>query len=216
MKTIFKNILHMKKLLFLLTFAGILFSSCATIISGQKQMVSFSSQPSGAEIRIDGKTIGTTPITTNIKRTSKTVNFHKDGHTNSNYRFNKKFNGWYIGNILLGGLPGMIVDLIVGSYINIDDNVYKNLEKQKVEGDVRGISSVNSEVNKSISADITFQMGDKVMFKNKRGKIKDGIIVGIGQNTAIISYIKWKEYIIFGHQGTEKIELNYNQLTKVR
>lgn len=109
---------------------AIMLSSCATIISGQKQMVAFSTEPSGAEIRIDGRTIGTTPMTTKIKRTTHAVKFQKEGYRDSDYFFNKKFNGWYLGNILLGGLPGMIVDLCVGSYVNTDDNVYQKMEKK--------------------------------------------------------------------------------------
>lgn len=107
-------------------------SSCATIMSGQKQQVSFSTEPSGAEITVIGKKseniIGSTPLTTKIKRSSHMVKFKKEGYREYEYTFNKQFNGWYLGNFLIGGLPGMIVDLIVGSYTNIDDNVYKKLE----------------------------------------------------------------------------------------
>lgn len=115
-----------------------LFTSCATIISGQRQLVSFSTDPSGAEIILEKKvrgfpleeSIGITPLVAKIKRTSHRVKFQKEGYRDAVYYFNDKFNWWYMGNCILGGLPGMIVDLIVGSYQNIDYNVYQKLEKK--------------------------------------------------------------------------------------
>ena len=118
------------KIILFTILVSVMLNSCATIMSGQRQMVAFSTEPSGAEINIDGRTIGTTPMNTKIKRTAHAVKFQKEGYRDSDYFFNKKFNGWYLGNILLGGLPGMIVDLIVGSYVNIDDNVYQKMEKK--------------------------------------------------------------------------------------
>ena len=123
-----KKMKTIKQLSFIIL-AIIFLPSCATIISGQRQQVSFSTDPSGAEIRVDGMPVGITPLSTKIKRTSHAVNFQKEEYKDVDYYFHAKFNGWYLGNLLLGGLPGMIVDLIVGSYQNIDDAVYKKMER---------------------------------------------------------------------------------------
>lgn len=107
-----------------------LFSSCATIISGSKQMVTFSSEPSGAKIMIDGVPIGKTPLTTKIKRGSRVIVISKDNYETFTRRFDRKFNAWVIGNIVLGGIPGIATDLITGAYITIDDNIYIELQSK--------------------------------------------------------------------------------------
>lgn len=120
----------MKKFIFLFAILPFLMGSCATIVSGHKQMVSFSSGPSEAKIIIDGKEIGTTPLTTKVKRTARVIKFRKEGYTDAEYVMNRRFNGWFIGNILIGGPIGMIVDLINGAYVHTDANVYKDLQKK--------------------------------------------------------------------------------------
>jgi len=60
----------MKKIIMSLSILSvlILFTGCATVISGTSQSITFDSSPSGAAIFLDGDRIGTTPFTTTLKK----------------------------------------------------------------------------------------------------------------------------------------------------
>ena len=59
----------MRKSIFITAFAtSILLSSCATIVSGSKQMVKFTSNPSSATILIDEVEVGKTPFEIKLER----------------------------------------------------------------------------------------------------------------------------------------------------
>jgi hypothetical protein len=101
----------------------LLFSSCATIISGSKQNVKFSSNPSSASIFIDEVEVGKTPFEIKLARKSEhSVMIKLDGYQTYQTNLTKSFNAWYIGNILIGGLIGLIVDPITGAIYNLSPN----------------------------------------------------------------------------------------------
>jgi|TARA_B110000495_G_C23029315_1_gene612474 uncharacterized protein YceK len=60
----------MKKIIMSLSILSvlILFTGCATVISGTSQTITFDSSPSGAAIFLDGNRIGVTPFTTSLKK----------------------------------------------------------------------------------------------------------------------------------------------------
>jgi len=43
-------------------------TSCATVISGTKQSITFESSPSGAAVYLDGERVGVTPFTDKLKK----------------------------------------------------------------------------------------------------------------------------------------------------
>ena len=95
-------------------------SSCATIVSGSKQNVKFSSNPSTAVIFIDEVEVGKTPFEIKLERKSEhTVMLKLEGYQNYQTKLTKKFNAWYIGNILIGGIIGLIIDPITGAMYNL-------------------------------------------------------------------------------------------------
>ena len=101
----------------------LLLSSCATIISGSKQNVKFSSNPSTATIFIDEIEVGKTPFEIKLARKSEhSVMIKLEGYQTYQTKLTKKFNAWFIGNILLGGLIGIIVDPITGAMYNLTPN----------------------------------------------------------------------------------------------
>ncbi|WP_309608591.1 PEGA domain-containing protein [Flavobacterium sp.] len=98
----------------------LLFSSCATIVSGSKQKVKFTSNPSEATIIIDKIEVGKTPFEIKLARKSEhSVVIKLDGYQTYETKLTKKFNGWYIGNVLFGGIIGLIVDPITGAIYNL-------------------------------------------------------------------------------------------------
>jgi hypothetical protein len=110
---------------------SLLMSSCATIISGSKQNVRFSSNPSTATIFIDEVEVGKTPFEIKLARISEhSVMLKLDGYQTYQTRLTKSFNGWYIGNILIGGIIGLIIDPITGAMYNLTpDQVNAQMNK---------------------------------------------------------------------------------------
>lgn len=95
-------------------------SSCATIVSGSKQNVSFSSNPSAATIYIDEVEVGKTPFQIKLARKSEhSVMLKLEGYQTYETKLTKEFNAWFIGNIFIGGLIGLIIDPITGAIYNL-------------------------------------------------------------------------------------------------
>jgi hypothetical protein len=102
-------------LIALLGIAGQGLSGCATIIDGTRQKVSFSSNPSSAEVVVDGRSIGKTPLTEDLsKKETHTVRISLSGYHPYEMTIIKKVNSWVWGNIVLGGLIGLGVDALTG------------------------------------------------------------------------------------------------------
>lgn len=110
---------------------ALLMSSCATIISGSKQNVKFSSDPSTATIFIDEVEVGKTPFEIKLARKSEhSVLIKLEGYQTYETKLTKNFNGWYVGNILIGGLIGLIIDPITGAMYNLSpDQVNAQMNK---------------------------------------------------------------------------------------
>lgn len=102
------------KLLLLFTLSII--TSCATIISGSRQVVEIKSEPTSARVYINEVEIGNTPIKENLKRNQEySLILKLDGYETYETKLEKKFNDWYIGNIVFVGLVGIIIDPITGA-----------------------------------------------------------------------------------------------------
>jgi hypothetical protein len=103
----------MKKIFFLIV--TFLLASCATIIHGTRQDISFSSTPSGAKVFINEVDKGSTPTIVNLERKNNyAVKIQLDGYLPFETNIVKKVDGWIAGNIVFGGLIGLIVDAASG------------------------------------------------------------------------------------------------------
>lgn len=114
----------MRKLIFLSALSlSILLTSCATIVSGSKQTVKFTTTPIAAKVFVNNVQIGVTPFEAKLKRSVKTHNVKivLDGYKPYETKLTRKFNAWYIGNIAFGGLIGIVVDLSTGAVYKISD-----------------------------------------------------------------------------------------------
>lgn len=97
-----------------------LLSGCATIFSGSKQRIYFTSNPSAATIFIDETAVGKTPFSMKLKRNqSREVTISLDGYKPYKTKLTKKFNLWYLGNIMIGGAVGFIIDPITGAMFRL-------------------------------------------------------------------------------------------------
>ena len=100
-------------------------SSCASIMSGTKQAVTITSDPSGAEISIDGKSAGKTPLTVELRRKEDhVIKAIGVGGGEATVTTTRGSNGWIWGNILFGGLIGLIIDLSNGAAKRFSPDTY--------------------------------------------------------------------------------------------
>ena len=82
-------------------------SGCATIISGTKQVMTFQSNPSDAEIVINGTSVGVTPLSVTIARKKGTqVLVKKAGFREQSFVLKHTLEPWFWGNVIFGGLFG--------------------------------------------------------------------------------------------------------------
>ncbi|AKH95798.1 PEGA domain-containing protein [Elizabethkingia anophelis] len=124
----------MKKHYFVLAFSALFLTttSCATIISGSKQAVNFTSTPSEATVYIDEVEVGKTPFETKLERKREySVMIKLDGYQPYETKLTKKFNAWYLGNILFGGIIGLVIDPITGAIYNLTP---KQINAQLAQG----------------------------------------------------------------------------------
>ncbi len=121
---------------------ALLMTNCAAIIHGNKQLVNFSSQPSGAKVYIDGKDYGTTPTSVELKRIGRlkgestvkkeyNVKIDLEGYYPYEIKVKRTVDGWFFGNLIFGGLVGIIIDAASGSMYKLTpDQVIATLGKE--------------------------------------------------------------------------------------
>ncbi len=119
-------------ILLLLTFSLLFLNSCATLFKGSTEEVSFSSEPTGAEVYVNGQHMGETPFPLNLESDMHyTIEFRLEGYENKTVLINNSVGaGWIILDVL-GGLIPIIVDAATGDWYYLDEtNVKAALEVQ--------------------------------------------------------------------------------------
>ena len=101
-----------------------LMTGCATIFTGTKDRIYFSSTPSGATIFKDGVEICTTPCNYRIKRSlsDTEVEFKLDGYETRLVTLDKELN--LVSIINLGNLFGWGIDVLSGAVMKYDRKAY--------------------------------------------------------------------------------------------
>lgn len=81
--------------------AGLLLASgCVSIIKGTSQTLSFNSEPEGAEVWIDGKSFGHTPLAVSLKKNRySVVTFKKKGYRTQTVPIESSYDGLALLNI---------------------------------------------------------------------------------------------------------------------
>ena len=109
-------------------------SSCATIITGTSDEITFNSIPEGAQVYEKGVEKCTTPCTLTVNRSlsEKLMELRKEGFENKYVSLTTEFNGVSLLNVLLGGVVGLGIDAATGSIRKFDTKVYEvSLESKK-------------------------------------------------------------------------------------
>lgn len=96
-------------------------SSCATVFTGTRDEILFTSQPAGATVSIDGYDAGVTPVRLNVRRNlgQRWVTYTLDGYEEENHRLQKEFNFASIINLTCLGC--WVVDLAIGSVTKFEE-----------------------------------------------------------------------------------------------
>lgn len=101
--------------------AAMLFSSCATIISGSSKMFGVDSNPQSAHVEITNRKgvvvfSGQTPVTTRLRTgagfftpASYSIKVTMDGYKTQIFAVQAHINGWYFANVVIGGALGMLI-----------------------------------------------------------------------------------------------------------
>lgn len=121
---------QMKRMVFLMLMIVPLFftAGCASIIKGTSQTVSFNSNPEGAEVIVDGNSLGVTPLSVSLAKNKYTnVTFKKDGYKSRSMVIEKRFDGIAVINVFW---DLSTTDLITGAiYEYSPSQYYADLKK---------------------------------------------------------------------------------------
>jgi hypothetical protein len=129
-----KKLIKIGSIVCLFAIFGGLFNGCATLFKGNSSKIDLSSDPSSANVYVNGNLMGKTPV--KLKLESKLtyhIEFKKEGYETKTYTItNSVGGGWVVLDIFLTGFLGVIVDAATGAWYELDQNhVNAILEKQK-------------------------------------------------------------------------------------
>lgn len=118
---------------------GVIIQGCGTIIQGTTQQMGISSNPSNANVTINGQSKGVTPMIVDLKRKdSHMIRIDLEGYQTYETVLTRKTSGWVWGNIVFGGLIGLVIDATAGG-------MYK-LTPEQIHADFKPMSVQNLSV----------------------------------------------------------------------
>ncbi|MEI8206145.1 MAG: PEGA domain-containing protein [Kiritimatiellales bacterium] len=99
----FRSLLNFTLMCFSLALIA-LFTGCAAIVSSPDQQLVFTTEPTKAEIYVNGSKMGTTPCNILVprRRPPPSIILKKEGYEDTPVVFTSKYNPWIIGNVLWG------------------------------------------------------------------------------------------------------------------
>lgn len=90
-------------------------AGCASIMHGSTQQIAVSSNPSRADVTVNGQVLGETPVVANLARKdTHTIAVRLAGYEDYEITLTRSVTGWVWGNIVFGGIIGLAVDAITG------------------------------------------------------------------------------------------------------
>ncbi|MFB0564503.1 MAG: PEGA domain-containing protein [Candidatus Aminicenantaceae bacterium] len=100
----------------------LLSTSCATLFKGTTEEVNLNSNPVGAEIWIDGKLMGKTPIAFTLEsKKTYVIEFRLPGYEPRTVNLTHHIGaGWIILDVL-GGLIPVVIDAVTGAWYSFDE-----------------------------------------------------------------------------------------------
>jgi len=107
---------------------ALLFSSCASIVTGATDDILVTSEPEGAFFRTNVGQAGRTPKTIWIEDDEPLeVLFQAKGYASEKVQVSTRPSFWIIGNLLLGGPIGVLIDFAGSGRVHSTDHVHVQL-----------------------------------------------------------------------------------------
>ena len=104
----------------LLPLAQVLYHGCATMFSGTTQQVRVKSKPAGAQVFLNGKNIGQTPVTAVVSRWGfHRVRIELAGYEPYEVKLEKHYNDTATANVFIGG-GWIVIDALTGAIFDVD------------------------------------------------------------------------------------------------
>ena len=123
----------------LLPLAQLLYPGCATLFGGPRQDVLVKSKPAGAVVRLNGRRIGVTPVTTFVSRWGfHRIRIELAGYEPYEVKLEKHYNEMATANVFIGG-GTIVIDALTGSIFDLDvpkSEQKKMLSEPWKEGDL--------------------------------------------------------------------------------
>ncbi len=125
---------------------SLFWGGCASIVKGTTQPIPVASDPSGADVKIDGNKVGQTPMSLDVKRKNDhLVTIEKAGYQPESIAITRNIGGAVYGNILAGGLVGWGVDAISGAQYNLSPKIISvTMKPAPTAADVRAVTEKSS------------------------------------------------------------------------
>lgn len=133
--------------------AALLIAGCATIMEGKTQKVTFNSVPSGADVYLNGKHLGKTPLTVTLDKPKEDgqLKFSKKGYKDIEIVASKKMSSWLLGNIIFGGTFGTSTDYASGAIYEYQPNNFQvTLEPEGMSESTRARFTARNELRRFI------------------------------------------------------------------
>jgi hypothetical protein len=104
-------------------------TGCATILKQKTRVVSFDSNPQGADVYLNGDRAGQTPFPYNLSNLkSVNITFKKDGYLDKTYIINTEVGGgWVVADIFGLTIINILVDACTNNWLNLDTSYVKVL-----------------------------------------------------------------------------------------
>jgi hypothetical protein len=193
-----KNLLNYSNALLLLI--TIFMSSCATLYTGNKSIIHFSSNPENAEVSINDKLVGVTPLTIKIKRSlkKKTVTLKKSGYATKTFKLDKKFKAIsLLSNVLIP------IDAISGAIVDYPNHFYhQNLKLKDSINEVKPNYNINDNFYVISNSDTTFtnpfqELHHKSIFSDKIDVVKFKLLDGTEHSVPAPNVLRYKTLGIY-------------------
>lgn len=113
---------------------SILASGCATVVTGDTQVVTINSNAPEAEVLVNGILVGKTPFNGPIKKGQSTsVTVRKAGFQERTVQLATDVEAAFFGNIIIGGLLGSTTDYGSGSMYKYSPNTIQ-IDLEPIKG----------------------------------------------------------------------------------
>lgn len=101
-------------------FSLCLMTGCATLIHGSDQEVQITSDPSTAQVEVNGRPIGETPTSATLERNrSYTVKIYREGFETHTTTLRRGWSLWTSANLFNFLLPGLLIDASTGAFYSL-------------------------------------------------------------------------------------------------